>query len=96
MSWHVAVDYSINTTTMGMFYPQLTDWGPPMGMGGSTNYARAYEQGSIILDAVAPERKAVVWWGAAQAEIKRENTPTQRAARISEAVRKILDKFPPK
>jgi hypothetical protein len=96
MSWHVAIDYNINTTMMGQFYPQFTDWSMPVGVGGSTNYMRAYEQGSLILDAVAPSRKAIVWFGVAQAELKRENTPTERAARISEAVQKILGKFPPK
>lgn len=96
VAWHVAIGAGLNESLMGQYYGDVTGWGPPSIGGGPTTYLRIYEQGALVLDIVMPKLKSVVWWGSATAELKRENTPDERAKRIDEAVTKLLAKFPPK
>lgn len=96
VAWHVAIGAGLNESLMGQYYGDLTGWGPPTIGGGPTTYLRIYEQGALVLDIVMPKVKSVVWWGSATAELKRENTPAERAKRIDDAVKKLLEKFPPK
>lgn len=96
VAWHVAIGAGLNESLMGQYYGDLTGWGPPTIGGGPTTYLRIYEQGALVLDIVMPKLKSVVWWGSATAELKRENTDAERAKRIDDAVKKLLEKFPPK
>lgn len=62
------------------------------------SYARAYdwEEGTLILDVVNPDNKYLIWRGTAQARLNRDNPPKDSEKMIRDAVKKILDQFPPK
>ena len=56
----------------------------------------SYEEGTLILDFIAPATKSLMWRGTAKAAVDRDRKPEEREARIREAVGKILQAFPPK
>src|SRR5262245_4137696 len=56
----------------------------------------SYEEGTLIVDVIAPATKSLMWRGTARAAVERDRTPEQREARIREAVGKILEPFPPR
>jgi len=87
---------SAGTTATDMFADfTLPGWGlPPISR--STNYLKVVERGSLVVDLAATSEDAVVWRGVAEAEVNRQKTDEQRAARIQEAVRKMLEQYPPK
>jgi hypothetical protein len=57
---------------------------------------REFNEGTLILDIADGSTGRQVWRGWAQGEIQKAVDPGEREKRIREAVRKILDKFPPK
>lgn len=54
-----------------------------------------YEEGTLILDVVLAETKALIWRGTATGTVDRTATPQKRAERIRAAVQKVLGPFPP-
>jgi len=62
-------------------------------LGGS---GQQFEKGSLVIDIVHPETKKLMWRGIAEAEIIVSVSEAERLKRTSEAVRRILAKFPPK
>lgn len=55
----------------------------------------SYDKGTIIVDLVTPKTKRLVWRGTASDAVDPDLTPSEREERIQEAVREILDQFPP-
>jgi len=68
-------------------------WGGYGGPRGVDVYE--YEEGSLILDFVDAKSKKLIWRGSAKAQTNTVKTPEKREKLITEAVQKILDKFPP-
>jgi hypothetical protein len=94
ISYWVLVTVGQSSQQMGQFIG-IPEWGlPPIR--GATTAIRAYPIGTLLIDATAPARRAVVWRGSAQAEIDLDRPDEQRQTRLLEAVRGILGKFPPK
>lgn len=54
-----------------------------------------YEEGTLILDFVAPKSKHLIWRGVAKSPLDSAKTPEKREKLINEAVHKIFKKFPP-
>ena len=78
---------------------QISDWGygrshrygySPVGVS-----AYEFEEGSLILDFVDPESKKLIWRGSAKAQIDSVDTPEKKEKLINEAVKEILEKYPP-
>jgi hypothetical protein len=84
---------------------QVTDWGYGYGPGGSywggySGYGGGldvyqYEEGTLIVDFVDPVSMNLIWRGSAKSEVGTEKTPQEREQKTTEAVQKILEKFPP-
>ena len=55
-----------------------------------------YDEGTLILDIVDAESRTLIWRGSARAEVSATVAPETREARVREAVRRILEQFPPK
>jgi hypothetical protein len=51
--------------------------------------------GTLILDIVDASSERLVWQGSARAELAGSPEPLTRDARIQEAVRRVLARFPP-
>lgn len=63
--------------------------------GASETLVREVERGSLVVDFLEPESQQLVWRGIAQARVDRRDTPAERSERIREAVRLMLQHFPP-
>jgi len=59
------------------------------------NDVSSYDKGTIIVDLVTPKTKRLVWRGTASDVVDPDLTPNERETRIQEAVKEILDQFPP-
>lgn len=94
VNYFVLVTIGQSSQYMGQFIG-TPEWGLPPFMA-STTALRAFPVGTLLIDVVAPSRQAIVWRGAAQAEIDLDRKPEERRVRLEQAVRDILKRFPPK
>jgi hypothetical protein len=95
VNYYVLVMPATNSTQLGHFLPSVAEYGlPPFTT--PTTRMKAFEQGTLVLDFVAPALKAVVWRGIAETEARRDFTPEQRRVRIEKGVHEILKKLPKK
>ncbi len=62
-------------------------------LGGS---GQRFEKGTLVIDIVHPETNELMWRGIAEADIVVSVSEAEKLKRTSEAVRRILAKFPPK
>jgi hypothetical protein len=70
-----------------------TSYGTWWGPGYRDVQVYQYEEGNLVLDLVDSVQKQLVWRGTASAVV---GDPSGQEAKIDEAVRKMLSKFPPK
>lgn len=54
-----------------------------------------YERGSWIIDLLTPSSERVIWRGSANADIVVEVSAEEKQQRVNEAVKLILDQYPP-
>lgn len=95
------VYYAVVTTKLQvdtMYDPGV--WGPGprvgwRGWGGTYVDVREYDEGTLILDVFDAEAYRLRWRGTATAVVDLESEPQRKTERINEAVRLILEKFPP-
>lgn len=66
-------------------------YGPPITM----TYGALEQVGSLIIDIYDVETKELIWRGAGQAKVHRTQDADERRELAEEAVRKILEQFPP-
>jgi len=65
------------------------------GPGTTTNQTRMLTTGTLVIDAFDAGKRELVWRGVAEGQVKPDQDPEKRRARIDEAVKKILAEFPP-
>jgi len=95
VNYYVLVMPATNSTQLGHFLPAVAEYGlPPFSA--PTTRLEAFEQGTLVLDIVAPSQKSVIWRGIAETEARRDFTPEQRRVRIEKAVHEIVKKMPKK
>jgi hypothetical protein len=104
VSFHAAIDQRLDVSTVDRSYPR--HGGGPYGGAGrwgggwvhsSETRVREYELGSLILDIADNRTRDLVWRGFAQAEVgQRSQDQARRDERLREAVRRMLEQFPPK
>ena len=95
IGWHAALEGRADVRSMNTYYGY--GWGR-WGGGGvvmTDGYVDNYDQGTLVLDIVDGRSNELVWRGTAQARIEPSNSPEERQRRINEAVRKMLERFPP-
>ena len=85
---HVALSRELDIHTFHQGY-RRSSWGR------SETVVREVEQGSLVLDFLDPKSRELLWRGIAQARVHRRDTPAERSQRIREAVRLMLQDFPP-
>jgi len=94
-TYYLIVKFTSSSQEMGQFLPATTFWGlPPFAP--ATQSLKAVQEGSLVLDLVAPAKESVVWRAIAETEIAPSKTDDERKDRIREAARKMLEKFPGK
>lgn len=109
VGYHAAIDRRLSVQSMNTYYGYRSGWGwddyrygdgwgyhrawksEPM----FRTYTRYYDEGSLILDFVTPQTRELIWRGAAKAEVDEADSPRTKREQINEAVRRILEQFPP-
>jgi hypothetical protein len=66
------------------------------GGGYTDTTVREYEEGSLLIDFIDPQKQELIWRGTGMARIQNSMSPEDREARIRTAVEKIVGQFPPK
>jgi hypothetical protein len=93
LTYYLLLSIGQNAQQLGQFLPSTVQWGvPPFAP--VTQSLELIEQGSLVLDLSA--KGQLVWRGIAEAEIKTDMDQQKRANLLREAVKKILEKYPPK
>jgi Domain of unknown function (DUF4136) len=88
------ISTNMDAQVMGQFIPGTMEWGiPPFE--GRTQSLKIYEQGSLVLDVMAPDHRPI-WRGIARAEVHREKPDAERNKNVQNAVNDLLKQFPPK
>ena len=93
LTYYLLLTIGSSAQTVGQFLPSTTAWALPPFVA-STQSLEFIEQGALVLD--LSSKGEVVWRGVGEAQIKWELDQNQRIALINEAVRKILERYPPK
>ena len=93
VTYHLGVETKLDVNTINTGY----GYGPYGRYGGisSTTTVHEYQEGTLLIDMVEPSSKQLVWRGAGQARIREYSTPEEREQRVNEAVKQILEDFPP-
>lgn len=93
LTYYLLLSVSASAQTLGQFLPAVTQWGvPPYAP--ATQSLEMMNHGSLVLDMTA--NHVIVWRGVANAKIKRETEEPRREELIREAVRDLLERFPPR
>ena len=103
VAYHVSLDKQRSVQTLNSYYGYGPGWGygygaayrPGYWAGAPETYVYEYEEGTLILDIVDPENKALIWRGSAQDEVHFKSTPERDQTQLNEAVQKMLENFPP-
>ena len=103
VAYHVSLDRRRSVQTLNSYHGYGPGWGygygaayrPGYWAGAPETYIYEYEEGTLILDIVSPQNKELIWRGSAQDEVHFKSTPEKDQAQLNEAVRRILEKFPP-
>ena len=65
------------------------------GPSATTTRSQMLTTGTLVIDVFDSARKESVWRGVAEGQVREEQDPEKRRARINEAVKKILAGYPP-
>jgi hypothetical protein len=86
---HAAIESRLDAQTI------QTGYGYGAGWGRTETYIDQYEQGTLVIDFVTPDRKNLLWRGTATARLNEAKNPAQRDIRMRDAIERILAQFPP-
>jgi uncharacterized protein DUF4136 len=95
MHYYLLITVGFDTQQTGQFLPSVPAWGVPPFVPATMSYS-IIQTGAIVLDVVSTRLARVVWRGVAQTEIEQQRNDDERDARIREAVRDLVRRFPSK
>ena len=91
LAYYLVMTVGASAQTMGQFLP--ANWGLPL-FAPSTQSLEAVERGALVLDLSSQGR--VVWRGIGEAGFTMDLDAKKREALLRDAVKKVLERFPPK
>ena len=92
LRYYVLVTLGTSEQVAGQFLPAVPYWGlPPFPP--ATTALTVVTRGSLVLDAMAADRR-VVWRGIAQTVVNDNDSDAARDARIKDAARELVKRFP--
>ena len=103
VSYEVKIETKQKTSTMSVGFG-VGSWGYGSGrsggvsVGGSAPVASTstpYQVGTLYIDVLNPANDELLWRGSGQATMDESATPQEQDANMLEAVRKIMESFPP-
>jgi Domain of unknown function (DUF4136) len=93
--YYALITIGSNAQVMGQFLPPVTEFGVPPFVAATTSL-KVVTRGSLVLDAMVPADRQIVWRGIAEADLK-EGVPDQvRAKRVREATYELVKRLPVK
>jgi hypothetical protein len=94
VGYHLGIENKLDVDTIntGYGYGRYGRYG---GIG-TTTTVREYQEGTLLIDVIDPSSKQLIWRGSGQSRINQYSTPADREQRVNEAVKQILEKFPPR
>ncbi len=104
VGYHATLNEATNVMVLNNYYGYGPGWGwsyhnrhRPYGWSGAPEtYVYTYDQGTLILDVVAPDTRKLIWRGSATDEVSLSASGEAKEKKITQAVAKILENFPPK
>jgi hypothetical protein len=93
--YYLLIGPKYSSQYQGQFLPAVPEWGIPDFVQ-STTALKVIEQGSLVVDVISTELKAVIWRGVAATEIDGRISQAERQERITKGVSGMLKDFPPK
>lgn len=93
VAYQMSVEERLDVDTVHYGY-RYGRWGYA-GPAHTTTYVREYEQGTLVIDLIAPEERRLIWRGVGRTRLRDQATPEQREAHIREVVSAILERYPP-
>lgn len=91
LAYYLVMTVGASSQYMGQFAP--TNWGLPL-FAPSTSSLEAVERGALVLD--LSSQGHVVWRGIGEAGFTMDLDAKKREALLREAVKKVLERYPPK
>ena len=97
INYHASVDKKIDIDTFSTHYSATWNhWRNPWGTSiHADNKVREYEVGTLIIDIVDQNSNQLIWRGAKEGRLKKNQKPEKRTQVINETVINILSNFPP-
>jgi hypothetical protein len=93
LTYYLLLTIGASAQSLGQFLAPVPEWGLPY-FPPSTTSLEAIERGSLVLD--LSTREGVVWRGIGEAGFSMDLDQAKREALLREAVKKILERYPPK
>ena len=94
VAYHASVDEKTQIHSIPYYGGGVGVYG--FGAAHTNVYQTRYEEGTLIIDILNSERKKLIWRGIAKGTVDRQDHPEAKTKRINDAVKKVLDQFPPK
>jgi hypothetical protein len=100
VTYDAVVKYKVNSVDLGGQQGYGAGLGPAddsgyVASGGSGTMVEEYEEGKLSVLILPKHGGAPLWRGSARAAVYLSDPPSERAARLRRAVKRIVDKFPP-
>jgi len=93
INYHASVDKKIDVDTFNTSYGSRWNY---WGVGYNTQtVTHQYDVGTLILDVVDQQSNQLIWRGAREGRLQKNQTPDERNETIKEVVTIILSEFPP-
>ncbi|WP_372762365.1 DUF4136 domain-containing protein [Pseudoalteromonas sp.] len=93
INYHASVDKELDVSNFSIGYgARWSSWG--MGYHNDIT-TREYEVGTLVIDIVDRASNQLVWRGAEDGRLRKNQSPEQRERSVKKTVAKILTNFPP-
>jgi hypothetical protein len=94
LACHLSIDeeMDLRTTTTGYGYGP---YGYRGGWADTETTLYKYDVGTLVLDVIDARDRKLVWRGSAKAQLQKGDDVAKRERRTTEAVTRILERFPP-
>jgi Domain of unknown function (DUF4136) len=97
VAYFAALTIGFNQSYLGEHYGYITGWASPIPIGlAPTTNVNVYEKGTVLVDIVDRAANKAVWRGTALTRIAQEHSVEKRIERITEATKKMFEKYPVK
>lgn len=105
VAYFLVVEDEVSVTTLndyhgygpgwGWRYGYSAGWGYGPGGLGTQTYVDQYKRGTLVIDVSTGPTNELVWRGTGSARLREPKSPEDAEARINQAVRDIMARFPP-